>query len=85
MICTMDDVRGRLFGSPHGTTPPSVIANKNIKNNSFKNNENSHTERGPYCAILGYESLSVTLNKVAVNARRLYCNLVDLSQGSLYQ
>ena len=31
IICTMDDVRGDVLGTPHGTTPAAVIANK-IKN-----------------------------------------------------
>ena len=29
IICTMDDVRVDFLGSPHGTTPTAVIANKN--------------------------------------------------------
>ena len=28
IICNMDDVRGNILGSPHGTTPAAVIANK---------------------------------------------------------
>ena len=26
--CTMDDVRGRFLGLPHGTTPAAVTTNK---------------------------------------------------------
>ena len=29
IICTMYDVRGDFLGPPHGTTPASVIRNKN--------------------------------------------------------
>ena len=28
IICTMDDVRGDFLGTPHGTTPAILIANK---------------------------------------------------------
>ena len=28
IICTMDDVRGDFLGTPHGTTPDAVLANK---------------------------------------------------------
>ena len=35
----MDDVWGNYLGPPHGTTPAAVIANKNIKVNSFESNE----------------------------------------------
>ena len=81
----MDDVRGDLFGIPHGTTPAAVLANKNIKVNSFESNENTQRQRGPYRAISDNESSSVTLNKEAMNARRFYCNFIDLFQGCLYQ
>ena len=38
----MGDVQGAFLGPPHCTTPAAVIANKNIKVNSFKSSENIH-------------------------------------------
>ena len=50
-ICIMDDVREDFLGSPHGTIPGAVIANK-IKLRFFKGSEhinvkniNIHVER----------------------------------------
>ena len=55
-----------------------------IKISSFESSDKiQKTESGPYCAISDDESSSVTLNKLAMNARRLYYNLMNLSQGSL--
>ena len=80
----MDDVWGYFLGPPHGTTSAAVISTKNVKARSFESSEKiQRTESGPYCAISYNESSSVTLNKLAMNARRLFCNLMDLSQGSL--
>ena len=42
----MDDVRGRLLGLPHGTTPAAVITNENIKMSSFKSSENIQKKEG---------------------------------------
>ena len=42
-------------------------------------------ERGPYCAISDHESSSMTLDELAIDARGLNCDFVDLSQGSLYE
>ena len=45
----------------------------------------SKTERGSYFRISDFLSSSVTINNLAMNARRVYCNFVDLSHSSLYQ
>ena len=75
----MDDVQGDFLRPPHSTIPAAVIANKNIKVSSLESNENTQKQS------VGHKSSSVTLNELAKNARRLNCNFVDLSQGSLYQ
>ena len=46
MNCTMDDVRCRFLGLPHGTTPAAVTTNKNIKMISFKSSENIQKKEG---------------------------------------
>ena len=52
----MDDVRGDIFGPPHGTTPATSIANK-IKLRSFKSSERKNEKGdGPYRGF-GYLSL----------------------------
>ena len=83
----MDDVRGDLLEPSNSTTPAAVIANENIKVRSFESNDTTHSKRecGPYCGTSDHESSSVTLNELAMNTRRLYCNFVDLSQGFQYQ
>ena len=43
----------------------------------------SRCPSGPYQAISDNKSSSVTLHKLSMNARRLYCNLMDLPPGSL--
>ena len=56
IICTIDYVRGDLFGPPHGTTPAAVIANKN-KLRSFKSSDHIFEKGdGPYRGF-GYSSL----------------------------
>ena len=47
--------------------------NINMKVSSFESNENTR----PYCAISDHESSSMTINELAMNARRLHCNFVD--------
>ena len=42
----MDDVRRRILGLPHGTTPATVTTNKNIKMSSFKSSENIQKKEG---------------------------------------
>ena len=42
----MDDVRGRILGLPHSTTPSAVTTNKNIKISSFKSSENLQKKEG---------------------------------------
>ena len=69
--CTMDDVRGRFLGLPHGTTPVTVTTNKNIKMSSFKSSENiQKKEGGPDRSVLDNQSSSVTLNELAMKARK---------------
>ena len=56
----MDDVRGRLLGLPHGTTPAAVTTNKNIKMSSFKSSENiQKKEGGPDRSVSDNQSSSV--------------------------
>ena len=44
----MDDVRSRILGLPHGTTPAAVTTNKNIKMSSStsKSSENIQKKEG---------------------------------------
>ena len=77
----MDDVRGRFLGLPHGTTPAAVTKNKNIKLSSFKSSENiQKKEGGPDRSVSDNQSSSVTLNELAMKARK-YCNF-EFQQGS---
>ena len=70
----MDDVRGRFSGLPHGTTPAAVTTNEKIKISSFKSSENiQKKEGGPDRSVLDNQSSSVTLNELAMKARK-YCN-----------
>ena len=67
----MDDVRGRFLGLPQGTTPAAVTTNKNIKMSFFKSSENiQKKEGGPGRSVLDNQSSSVTLNELAVKARK---------------
>ena len=78
----MDDVRGRFLGLPHGTTPAAVTTNKNIKMSSFKSSENiQKNEGGPDRSVSDNQSSSVTLNELAMKARKKYCNF-EFQQGS---
>ena len=68
----MDDVRGRFLGLPHGTTPAAVTTNKNIKMSSFKSSENiQKKEGGPDRSVSDNHSSSVTLNELAMKARKV--------------
>ena len=72
----MDDVRGRFLGLPHGTTPAAVTTNKNIKMSSFKSSKNIQKkecgpkECGPDRSVSDNQSSSVTLNELAMKARK---------------
>ena len=67
----MDDVRGRFFGLPHGTTPATVTTNKNLKMSSFKNSENiQKKEGGPDRSISDNQSSSVSMSALAMKARK---------------
>ena len=67
----MDDVRGRFFWLPHGTTPAAVTTNKNIKMSSFKSSEIiQKKEGGPDRSVSDNQSSSVTLNELAMKARK---------------
>ena len=49
--------------------------NKNIKMSSFKNSENiQKKEGGPNRSVSDNQSSSVTLNELAMKARKQYCN-----------
>ena len=68
----MDDVRGRFLGLPHGTTSAAVTTNKNIKMSSFKSSENiQKKEGGPDRSVSDNQSSSVTLNELAMKARKI--------------
>ena len=69
----MDDVRGRFLGLPHGTTPAAVTTNKNMKMSSFKSSENiqKKEEGGPDRSVSDNQSSSVTLNELAMKARKI--------------
>ena len=78
----MDDVRGRFLGLLHGTPPAAVTTNKNIKISSFKSSENiQKKEGGPDRSVSDNKSSSVTLNELAMKARKKYCNS-EFQQGS---
>ena len=77
----MNDAQGDLLGRPNGITPAAVIANTNIKVSSVERNE--QTQRQSVGHIAQFRTLIPY--QLAMNARRLNCNFVDLSQGSLYQ
>ena len=67
----MDDVRGRFLWLPHGTTPAAVITNKNMKMSSFKSSETiQKKEDGPDRSVSDNQSSSVTLNELAMKARK---------------
>ena len=67
----MDDVRGSFLGLPHGTTPAAVTTNKNIKMSSSKGSENiQKKEGGPDRSVSDNQSSSVTLNELAMKARK---------------
>ena len=67
----MNDVRGRFLGLPYITTPAVVTANKNIKIMSLKSSENiQKKEGGPDRSVSDNQSSSVTLNELAIKARK---------------
>ena len=77
----MDDVWGRFLGLSHGTTPAAVTTNKYIKMSSFKSSENiQKKEDGPDRPVSANQSFSVTLNELAMKARK-YCNF-EFQHGS---
>ena len=56
------------------------------KVSSFESNGNIQKKvSGSYCAMSDTKSSSVTLNKLAIDARGVYCNFVISIQGSLFQ
>ena len=68
----MDDVQGRFLGLPHGTTPAAVTTNKNIKMISFKISGNIQKKGdGPDRSVSDNQSSSVTLNELAMKARKI--------------
>ena len=67
----MDDVLGRFLGLPHGTAPAEVTTNKNIKMSSFKSSGNiQKKEDGPDRSVSDNQFSSVTLNEMAMKARK---------------
>ena len=68
----MDDVRGRILGLPHGTTPAAVTTNKNIKMSSFKRSENIQKKEGGLDSSASDNQFSlVTKNELAMEARKI--------------
>ena len=62
---------GPLLGLPHGTIPAAVTTNKNIKMSSFKSSENIQKKAGgPDRSVSDNRSSSVTLNELAMKARK---------------
>ena len=71
----MVDERHGFLGLPYGTTPAAVTTNKNIKMSSFKSSENFQKKEGvPDRSVSDNKSFSVTLKKLAIKARKPYCN-----------
>ena len=70
----MNDVRGLFLGMPHGTTPAAVTTNKNIIMSSFKSSRDNKKKEGGTDNCLDNQSSSVTLNEVAMKARKTNCN-----------
>ena len=67
----MDDVLGRFLVLPHGTAPAAVTTNKNIKMSSFKSSGNiQKKEDGPDRSVSDNQFSSVTLNEMAMKARK---------------
>ena len=67
----MDNARGHFLGLSHGTTLAAVTTNKNIKMSSFKSSENiQKKEGGPDRSVSDNQSSSVTLNELAMKARK---------------
>ena len=52
-----------------------VTTNRNIKMSSFKNSKNiQKKEGGPVRSVSDNQSSSVTLNQLAITAKKTYCN-----------
>ena len=76
----MDDVWGRFLRLSQCTTPAAVTTNKYIKMSSFKSSENiQKKEGGPDRPVSENQSFSVTLNELAMKARK-YGNF-EFQQG----
>ena len=68
----MDDVLGRFLGLPHGTAPAAVTTNKNMKMSSDKSSGNiQKKEDGPDRSVSDNQFSSVTLNELAMKARKI--------------
>ena len=79
----MNDVRGDVLGSPHGTTPAAVIANKIERFDPLEAVKHSKGDSMDYIAkISDNEPSSVALFKPATKARLLYCNFENLHKTS---
>ena len=62
---------GVILGPPHGKTPAVVTTNKNVNLSSFKSSENiQKKEGGPDSTVSNSQYSSVTLNELAMNAKR---------------
>ena len=71
----MDDVLGRFLGLPHGTAPAAVTTNENIKMSSFKSSGNIQKKEDRLDrSVSDNQFSSVTLNELAMNSRKKYCN-----------
>ena len=78
----MVDVRDRFLGLPNGKTPAAVTTTKIYNMSSFKSSENIQKKEGvPDRSVSDNQSSSVTPNKLAIKARKPYCNF-ELQQKS---
>ena len=68
--------------APFEVSKMLIILNTNIKMSSFKSSENIlKKECGPDRSVSDNQSSSVTLNELAMKARKKYCYL-EFQQGS---
>ena len=76
----------QFLGPLHGTIPAAVTTNTYIKLSSFKSSENiQKKEGGPDSTVSNNQFSSVTLNELAMNARkRAYYNF-KIQRGSQFK
>ena len=71
----MDDMQSSFLGLPHGTTPAAMTKNKIQKLVPLRAVKKiQKKECGPERSVFDNQSSLVTLNKLAMKARKSYCN-----------